>query len=124
MKYRIRCNGKVIAETDFGGEDRGMSVAIGRWRPMPAYEEVRAIFQALADAEPAYQSAPVDERRLLECRARVEALTLSLESADGTRIETGWIDLRDYSQIAGDEGRDVSAHVTDLTFPWSSSGES
>ena len=98
-----------------------MGVATGRWVPMPAYEEVRPLFQELADAEPAYQYSPVDEAALAERRVRVQALALRLETAEGRAIETGWIDLRDYSAIAGDEGRDISAHITDPTFVWSKS---
>ena len=97
-----------------------MGMTRGRFVPALGYEEFRPLFGDLADAEPENAALPYDKKRLAQCRARVEAITLTLESADGVSIETDGISLVDFGKLAGDEGREVEAYMIDPASAWTS----
>ena len=115
----LMSHGRPIGMSRLENDDRSMGVALGAFEPLPAYEEVQAVFQLFADAEDAsYRGDRAQSEALLDryYQAR-DALELTLQSADGMLIPTEAIHIYDFGAYGMEEmGREVHAHITDSTF--------
>ena len=112
MSYRILCNGTLIGYSDLEGEDPGMAVAYGRFVPTPGYELFRSTFRLRTEAEA--ETGARAPGKLEEYRQQISALSLTLQTASGVSLSTGWIEVRDLSAEAGEY--EVSAPVDDARF--------
>lgn len=111
MKYQVYVGEQHIGQTDFEMKDVGMSVYMGLFAPLPAYELFRAFFQSYLD----YNTKGVSESpELAVFFQKLESLGLSIQRDDGIKIPTSWIQIFDYSaHIPGDNELEIHAQVTD-----------
>lgn len=115
--FALRSGPRVLGECVLAGFDEGMGVALGPFRPAPAYEEVRSVFRAFAELDPgAAAGQGAGHARLREFHRRRDELRLELVDAGGRVVPTGWIMVYDFSAEAGEDGYEWDARITDPGF--------
>ncbi len=112
--YFVMYRGQPIGSSNLEFHDPGMGIASGAFEPMPAYEEVEAVFHLFTKAEDARAAGDkvTIQSKLAEYYQARDALGLTLQGANGAIILTSVIHIVDF----GDVGREVVAHITDRGF--------
>lgn len=114
--YRILSNGAVIGTSRLERRDVPMEIAFGVFYPLPPYETVRAVFLLFTEAQPE-SGKQADQEKLSKYYAGRDALSLSLETENGPKLETGYIHIVDWGPKY-DADLEVEVQVKDASF-WS-----
>jgi hypothetical protein len=114
MSYRILCNDILIGYSDLEGRDQGMAVAYGRFVPTAGYEQFRSMFRLRTEAESQTNAQSGNARKLDVYDRQIARPSLTIQTAAGASLSTGWIEVRDFSVEAGEY--EISAHLDDPTF--------
>lgn len=115
MRLLVLGRGTPLGWIEPAGVDGGMGVVFGRFHPLPAYEAVAGVFRRRAEEMP--EHGPEDEaafRRYLDAR---DALGLSVETEDGVRVETGWVEIQDFSTAVGVEELEAAVQLDPYGIP-------
>jgi len=103
MDYLIIHDDEPIGRIVEPGADHPMGVVQGPFVPLPAYERVRSVFRLFAEtmlADPTGNTIDARDRYYRE----LDALHLSVTTADGRPVPTSSVYVEDYSEELGDDG--------------------
>jgi len=107
MDYLIICDDEPIGRIVNPGADHSMGVVQGPFVPFDAYERVRAVFRLFVEASLAEHDTPAkhDAKEMFErYYQELDALHLSVTTADGRPIPTASVYVEDYLVELGDDG--------------------
>lgn len=90
-----------------------MGVAMGRFRPTPAYEQLRPVFRRHVEAVGETSAHPTDEVALQNFQREVAMLRLELRDLNGRVIPTSWIHVYDFEVEGGPDAYEVHAQISD-----------
>lgn len=111
MNYQVYAGAQYIGQTNLEMKDEGMSVYMGLFVPLPAYDVFRPLFQSYLDCD---TKGIAKDPQLDAFFQKLESLCLSIQKEDGMKIPTSWIQIFDYSaHIPGDNELEIHAQVTD-----------
>lgn len=109
MRLRVLSGGVPVGWLEPARVDTGMGVVHGRFHPLPAYESIARVFRRRAEEMP--EQGPEDGESVRRYHAALGALALSLERADGAPLDTGWIEVYDFSTATAAEELEAAAQV-------------
>ena len=100
MRHTVKLHGVIVGHSELEHEDRGLGRAWGAFRPGLGYELVQPVFRLFSQAVPT-DGSPRDEAKLKRYYAARDALSLTLENAEGQRIPVTAIHIADYTVESG-----------------------
>ncbi|HET7550629.1 MAG TPA: hypothetical protein VFK04_05020 [Gemmatimonadaceae bacterium] len=113
MAFAIFYRGVPIGYSELEHFDDGMGVAIGQFRPTPAYEQLRPVFRRYSEALGETSAHETDEVALQAFQREVAALRLEIRDSDGRVIPTSWVHVYDFEAEGGPDAYEVHAQISD-----------
>jgi hypothetical protein len=123
VKYNLYSGDELLGYSMLEGHDSSMGIRGGKFYPGENYIKVehifRKLFKTLFDEDEArrtsgnYDSFGVTSTQVKELLAQVNALNLRVETEDGRKVGTSRINVEDYSEVLGQEERQLEIIVDD-----------
>lgn len=114
-RHTVRLHNVVIGYSDLEHAEPELGRARGRFRPGVGYDLVQPVFELYVQAVPAPGGEVRDQASLDRYHKSRDALGLSLEDEDGTRIRTSAIHIADYSRVQNG-GIEIEVLIQDRAY--------